>query len=58
MTQRIVVHKWHRDKPEVNRVVWVWYLVGQVKAVWTGAEWRTPDGTTLSDIQCWRPLRD
>ena len=58
MTRQIVIHKWHRDKPAVNTLVWVWYLVGQVKATWTGAGWRTPDGTTLSDIECWRPLRD
>ena len=58
MTRQIIIHKWHRDKPEVNRLVWVWALVEQVRAYWTGSEWRTPDGVVLSDIECWRPLRD
>ena len=58
MTRQIVIHKWHHDKPQVNQIVWVWDAVYQVRAIWTGTEWRTPDGVTLTDIECWRPLRD
>ena len=58
MTQRLLRPRWHYDKPAVGVEVWVWVLVEQVKATWDGSEWRTPDGVVLSDIECWRPLRD
>lgn len=46
--------QWRSDAPPVGRVVEVWAWLSVVLAVWTGAEWRTPEGQPLRYVSHWR----
>ncbi len=59
MTRVLNPPKWNTDcYPEKNTVVWVWAMYTQVKAIWTGTEWRTPDGVKLQDVTHWRAYKN
>lgn len=52
------VNAWRTGTPEPGVVVEVWSWLAVAPAVWTGEEWRTPDGTVLRYISHWRPVAD
>ena len=58
MTRQIIIHKWHRDKPEVNGLFGCGRLLNKFGRTGPAPSGGTPDGVVLSDIECWRPLRD
>lgn len=50
---------WRTGTPEPGVVVEVWSWLAVALALWTGEEWRTPDGSTvLRYISHWRPVAD
>jgi hypothetical protein len=51
------VTRWGReDKPTPWTVVKVWYCNREIHAVWTGKQWRTPEGDLLREaITHWYP---
>ena len=57
-TKNITPVKWNTNKPPANTVVYVWYFTQTIRAIWTGTQWKTPDGVTLDDVTHWRPYRD
>jgi len=46
--------EWRSDAPPVGQVVEVWAWLSVALAVWTGTEWRTPEGQVLRYVSHWR----
>ena len=50
----IELGRWRTDTPPVGKIVEVWHINTVIMAIWDGALWRTPEGSTLSYISHWR----
>jgi len=46
--------EWRSDAPPVGQGVEVWAWLSVALAVWTGTEWRTPEGQVLRYVSHWR----
>jgi hypothetical protein len=51
MAQR---YGWRQGTPPIDTVVEVWCQVTVILAYWTGAQWRTADGSPLGAVLYWR----